>query len=100
MYRTYAVRVQTDRLLPIMANFACGSVVLFFLLRKSGSESQIFLNKKRSLPPCRRQIGPFAQRDACRVNDCVSPDVLSLNHEHHDMREPRATANRVMRVDE
>ena len=47
IYRTYAVDVQTDRLLSIMAYFACGSMVRFCLF-----------------PPCRRRIGPVVQADA------------------------------------
>jgi hypothetical protein len=33
--RSYAVRVQTDRLCSITAYFACGSMVLFYLFPKN-----------------------------------------------------------------
>jgi hypothetical protein len=32
--RTYAVDVQTGRFSPVMAGFACGSMVLFYLFHK------------------------------------------------------------------
>ncbi len=34
-YTSYAVRVQTGRLLLIMAQFACGSVVLVYLFQEN-----------------------------------------------------------------
>jgi hypothetical protein len=48
--RTYAVRMQTERLLPIMASFASGNVVLFYLFPEhvalratcSGKRNDIF----------------------------------------------------------
>jgi len=71
-YRTYAVHIQTDRLLSITAYFACGSMVRdLSCSRNVGSKSQHFVNKIWVLPPCRRRNWLSGQRprNACNLQE-------------------------------
>ena len=56
------MRIQMGRLLPMMAYFACGSVVRFCL----------FPEKECPIPPCRRRIVPVVQADAWFGTDRVT----------------------------
>jgi len=56
--RTYAVGRQTGRLRTVMARFACGSMVRFFLVPKKIHNVNFFGNKIENFPPCRRRYPP------------------------------------------
>ncbi len=64
--RTYAVGVQTNRLLSIMAYFACGSMVLFCLFPKNLARCAKFFGKSMShstLPEANRASCPGRRLD-------------------------------------
>jgi len=72
IYRTYAVHIQTDRLLSITAYCACGSMVRDLSCSGNvGSKSQHFLNKIWVLPPCRRRncLSGQRPRNSCNLQE-------------------------------
>ncbi len=60
----YAVRVQTGPLFPITADFACGSVVLFYLFQEMGHNVPHFL--KKNVP-----FHPAASESAVHPGKCL-----------------------------
>jgi len=94
--RSYAVRVQTDRLFSITAYFACGSMVRFCLFPEHLALRAKCSGKECSIPPCRRRIGPFVQADAWFGTDCVTPvnKILTIAPHPLDNRNTPPTSSR------
>ncbi len=56
-----------------MARFACGSMVLFFLVHKKNSQREFFCEQAWNLPPCRRRnvLSGLGLRNFCKTKNSM-----------------------------